>query len=105
MGLREDLEQLRGHLVPGRWVRGRLAVTRRGVEVPSLDAAACRWCWLGAMVRVVGGDDVRYNRLRAVLVGEMGKTLKGGQRFAEVNDRLGREACLAVVEGALRGLG
>ena len=64
MTVLEGLKQARDLLAaPGRWCQGRLAETVGGDACTPDDAGACRWCMVGALWRVSGGD-VRYrNRL------------------------------------------
>lgn len=91
-----ELLKLREFLTPDRWTQGAFARDKRGKPVGSRSAAATCWCVAGAGERVGVLD-----RARAFL-NAAASEIHGGPWFpAWVNDRLGYDATMRMVDRAI----
>ncbi len=48
---------------PGHWTKGALARDKNHKQVPPLSPDACSWCSIGAVVKVVGSEELAVGHL------------------------------------------
>jgi hypothetical protein len=102
----EILKQARELLAqPGAWIRCTYARDDLGVAVRGTDSDAVCWCTLGALHRVIGSDDIQFDRyvgIKDVLRREIPEDYESIGDFNDDQDNVG--PVLAVFDRAIARL-
>ena len=96
-------------LIQKGWTTGVMARDANGSDVDPLDPAACQWCLVGALYRAfqdVTGLQDRYEGPLKQMMGQAlfhlrGVTTRPRMSFDQLNDQLGRQVVLDLIDRGL----